>query len=213
VDALMGGDIGCGRARDTGPSVIVASVSINPRLAADRLHRACPMRPRAKAPPRLRVSVASRQVREFVRGDGACAFGSCGTERDRRFVQTYVTVSQHGWTPPYPFAHVLADFRIEGRSTHPEQQRRRRHRRHHPAPGHAPHSRFPAVHRSDQFDRRPGSGRRTMRPFGSTLESRSARTLCSIVYIPRLVIPATMDWGRAGPESMRVITFIRSRDR
>jgi len=85
----MSADIGCGRTMDAVPSVIVASVCINPRLAADRPLRACPARPRAKTGPRMRVSAASRQVHEFVHGDEACAFGSFGTELDRRFVQTY----------------------------------------------------------------------------------------------------------------------------
>jgi hypothetical protein len=89
VDTLPAADIACGRALDTVPSAIVARVCINPRLAADRPRRACPETPRAKTRPCVRVSVASRRVYEFVRGDGACAFGSSGTERDRRFVQTY----------------------------------------------------------------------------------------------------------------------------
>jgi hypothetical protein len=84
----MGAAIGCGRAIDTVRSAIVARVCINPRLAADRPLRACPVSPRPKT-PRTGVSVTSRQVHEFVRGDGACAFGSSGTERDRRCVQTY----------------------------------------------------------------------------------------------------------------------------
>jgi len=105
----MSADIGCGRTMDAVPSVIVASVCINPRLAADRPLRACPARPRAKTGPRMRVSAASRQVHEFVHGDEACAFGSFGTELDRRFVQTYRQGIAVARTQPYPFAHPPAE--------------------------------------------------------------------------------------------------------
>src|SRR5581483_372439 len=62
---------------------------INPRTAADRLLRACPVRPHATTRPRVRVSVTPPQALEFVRGDGACVYDLYGTERDRHCVQTY----------------------------------------------------------------------------------------------------------------------------
>src|SRR5690349_12000444 len=107
VDALIVG-IGLRRSIETVPSVIVARVGINPRLAVHRPLRACPVRPRAKTRPRLRVSVGSRQMHEFVAGDGACAFGSSGTELDRRFVQTYRHPIAVARTRPYLFAHSPA---------------------------------------------------------------------------------------------------------